>query len=915
MTAAFRTATAFLAAIIVTAMFTACDRKPTYRVGVSQCSGGAWRDQLNDEMRREALFADDYHIDIDIRCALDTPSRQIEQLRELAATRPDVIAVSPTESGEVDAAIRDIERSGIPVVVFDRATTHQDYSAFVGADNKNVGRQGALYASTLISGPIRAIELMGNMRTAPARERAAGFKEAADSLTAFTVVASADAAWDGERALAIADSLLRLYPDVNLVFAHNDPMAISAATVLEQLGMRDRVKVIGVDGSPDVGIQAVMDGKIDASIVYPTLGHEIMQTALSLAKGEPVAKQNTPAAIPVIDSGNAPMYLLQHQALVDETANIVKAKTTFDNLYEQHSVQQVFFIVLGVIAALLVVILILFLRQYRTRKRLADRLAAQNSELASLNAELNEAIESKVNFFTNVSHDLRTPLTLITASVDRLGNEGSLTDAQQTYMRLADKNAKILTRLINQILDFNRYEKSKMPLNLCETDIRALFNDFGLGFKALAAERGITFSIDYSLPAGFGMAIDPEKMERIIYNLLSNAFKFTPAGGTIKLFVRLDDNGSTLAIDVTDTGRGMGEAELNHLFERHFTSDVANPFGSGIGLTIVQAFAELHGGSVSARSAEGSGTTLTVTLPVRHTDSETPCRPQVHADILAGELVDIKANRPAPAEEGQTLLIIDDTKDIRELISQLFGAEYTVLQAASGEEGLRLAAEYVPDAVICDVMMPGIDGFETTRRLKEDVRTSHIPVLMLTACAMDRQRTCGYAHGADMYLSKPFDPEMLMTMVSTLILNRIRVNRALLGGTATRSDSGHAPADTTENGGIPVPSIESEFYNRFVETVGDSMADTDLSVEDIAEKMGMSRVQLYRKLKSITSCSPTELLRIMRLQRARQMLLGTDMTVSEVAFKVGFSSVSYFSKCYREHFGETPRSSRSTARE
>lgn len=912
MTAAIRAITSVLAALITITLPTGCDRKPVYRVAVSQCSGGAWRDQLNDEMRREALFADDYHIDIDIRCALDTPSRQIEQLQELAASEPDVIVVSPTESGEVDAAIGKIQRDGIPVVVFDRATTHGDYSAFVGADNRNVGRQGALYAASAISGPIRALELMGNMRTTPARERAAGFAQTADSLPGFTIVARADAAWDGRHALKVADSLLRLHPDINLIFAHNDPMAVSASTVLDSLGMRHRVKVIGVDGSPDVGIRAVMDSTIDATIVYPTLGHEIMQAALALARGEKVSRHNTQTAIPVIDGKNAPMYLMQHQAHVDETANIVKAKTTFDNLYQQHSVQQAFFIATGVITVLLVVILILFLRQYRTRKRLADRLASQNEELATLNAELNDAIESKVNFFTNVSHDLRTPLTLITASVDRVSNEGNLTPAQQTYMRLADKNARILTRLINQILDFNRYEKSKMPLNLCETDIRALFNDFGLGFKALAAERGIEFSIDYAVPSGFSMALDPEKMERIIYNLLSNAFKFTPAGGSITLRAHLGGDGSMLTLDVTDTGRGMSEQELNHLFERHFTSDVANPFGSGIGLTIVQAFVELHGGTVTAHSTEGAGTTLTVTLPVRHIDSEAICRPHVETEMLKGEFADIEASRPAPAEEGMTMLVIDDTKDIREFISQLFGAEYTVLQAVSGQEGLRLAAEYVPDVVICDVMMPGMDGFETTRRLKEDVRTSHIPVLMLTACAMDRQRTQGYAQGADMYLSKPFDPEMLMTMVSTLILNRIRVNRALQNGALT----GAAPQSDTAGSdpGIPVPSIESEFYNRFVETVESSMADAELSVEDIAVKMGMSRVQLYRKLKSITNCPPTELLRVMRLSRARRMLQTTDKTVSEVAFEVGFASASYFSKCFREHFGETPRSSRATTK-
>lgn len=898
-----------IASWLLLSLSVGCDRKPAFRVAVSQCSGGEWRDKLNDEMRREALFTDDFNIAIDIKCASDNPDVQVAQLKELVSTHPDVILVSPAESGKVDRAISEIKRSGIPVVVFDRATEHGDYDAFVGADNREVGRQAALYAHSIMDGPIRAVELTGNMRSAPARERKAGFDAAADSISDFEIVAVADALWSGDAAYEVMDSVLALHPDVNLLFAHNDPMAIAAGKRLVELGVRDRIKVIGVDGSPEVGLKGVMDGSLDATILYPTMGHKIMETALALARGDSVPRHNTSAPIPVINPADAPMYLLQHQALVDETERIVKAKTTFDNLYERHSVQQVYFIVMAVITLLLIVILVLFLRLYRARKRLSDRLASQNDELKSLNAEIESASRSKVNFFTNVSHDLRTPLTLIAVSVDRVLSGGNLNDSQRTYIRLADKNARILTRLINQILDFNRYEESSIPLNLSETGVRDMIDEIGSGFRAVANERGIAFDTIVEAPNGFSMALDQEKMERVLYNLISNSFKFTPAGGAVTLRAAVTEDMATLVCKVEDTGRGMSREELNRLFERHFTNNADNPFGSGIGMTIVQAFVNLHGGRISADSTQGIGTAITFTIPVRHVAPVAVPVTVCATEKYLGELEDIRSVQSAPDDEAPTLLVIDDNRDILELVAQLMGDRFTVIRASSGTSGIELAERYVPDIIICDIMMPGIDGLETCRRLKENVATSHVPVLMLTACTLDEHRIRGFANGADMYLTKPFDAVMLLRMVDSLINNRRRVIDAFSHTSAAASAS-----RTTVTSGpvadVTVPEIESRFYTRFLEEFNSSISDAGLSVEQLADRLGMNRVQLYRKLKALTSCSPTDLMRRLRLKKTKELLETTDLTVSEIAYKTGFSSVSYFSRCYREAYGVTPSESR-----
>jgi DNA-binding response OmpR family regulator len=258
----------------------------------------------------------------------------------------------------------------------------------------------------------------------------------------------------------------------------------------------------------------------------------------------------------------------------------------------------------------------------------------------------------------------------------------------------------------------------------------------------------------------------------------------------------------------------------------------------------------------------------------------------------------------APADNDKpTVLVIDDNSDIRALIAELLGNDYNIMQASGGAQGIKLASKYIPDLIICDVMMPGMDGMETCRRLKNEVTTSHISVLMLTACSMDEQRVEGYDAGADAYLSKPFNSQVLMSRCASLIENRKRISEALLAvgvpkATGAEGDS-HRP--TSVNG-----DMDNEFYNRFIGYVESEMSNSDLSVEDIAGEMGLSRVQFYRKLKAITNYSPAELLRIIRLKRADSLLKSTEQTVSEISYSVGFSSPSYFTKCYREYFGEAP---------
>ena len=470
-------------------------------------------------------------------------------------------------------------------------------------------------------------------------------------------------------------------------------------------------------------------------------------------------------------------------------------------------------------------------------------------------------------------------------------------------VRIAHKNIHILKRLLNQILDFRKYENGKLDLHLQEVRFVPLLREWIEAFQSIARKQNIRLSIDLHIDEDFSLAIDPEKMERIFFNLLSNAFKYTPNNGKIRLSCQAD--AQQLTFSVEDNGAGISKEDLTHIFDRFYQVDKIHPQGSGIGLSLVKAFVELHDGSIRAESELGSFCRFTVTLPIRHLEEGNTIQsevPVLSASEVDTELGSVEQKPAAIRPDDPLLLVIDDNEDIRCLISVLMKDEYNVIGARDGKEGLHLATKYVPDLIICDVMMPVMDGLECCRRLKEELSTSHIPVLMLTACSLDEQRAQGYESGADGYLSKPFNSQVLKIRCHNLVENRKRI-KALWKETK----SGLPEQKEHE---IPKPTlsgdVENQFYARFLEVVKAEMGNAELSVDQLAASMGLGRSQFYRKIKALTNCSPVELLRNLRLKRARELLLTTDKSVSEIAYEVGFSAPAYFTRCYREAYHETP---------
>lgn len=885
-----------------------CTESKTYRIGVSQCSQDDWRAKMNDEINREIMFHEDAVAEI--RSADDSSAKQIADIRYFVDNGFDIIIVSPNEAEALTPIIKEVYEKGIPVVIFDRNINGDTYTARIGVDDRGLGRSAAHYALHLSGKGAKAIEIYGLKGSTPAEGRHEGFVSEFEK-NGGTLLTSVASNWNKEDAEAAVDSLLEIYSDVDLIYAHNDRMAIGASEVARRHGRRD-IRIIGIDAAPNIGIKAVADSVIDATFLYPTEGHRLIQTALAILKNEPYKKETILPVSSAVDLTNADILLLQNEALKEETGKMKLLKAQIDDYWAQHSSQTSLFYASIAIIVLLFGVGFLLLRAYWQRSRHQKELMARNRLLeeeknkqTQLNEQLRIATQSKLVFFTNVSHDLRTPLTLIAEPVAQLAEAGNLTPQQSTLIRIANKNIKILQRLINQILDFRKYENGKLGLTLIETDFSRIVGDWMESFYSVARKRDIKLTlVGPAQETPVVMAIDVEKIERVFFNLLSNAFKYTPDNGSIT--VSYESDGDNLTFRVADTGEGISARDLGNIFDRFYQVDRINPKGSGIGLSLAKAFVELHGGAISVESTLNVGTEFTVKLPVRHV-SETVAeddRTIVREDAGA-ELDNIESDFTFD-ENKPLVLIIDDNRDIQKLVGELLAPDYNIIAAPNGREGVRLAARYVPDLIICDVMMPVMDGLECCRRIKEEVSTSHIPVLMLTACSLDEQRVQGYESGADGYLSKPFSTSVLKSRCASLIANRKRIKDLWQSGpfpvVSDRKPKAMESLGTTD--------IDSDFYRRFLDILMKEIGNQDLNVDMIASKLGLERSQFYRKIKSLTNYAPVELIRRLRLQRGRELLLTTDRTVAEIAYETGFSTPAYFTKCYRDAYGETPSQAR-----
>ncbi|MDE6410536.1 MAG: substrate-binding domain-containing protein [Muribaculaceae bacterium] len=919
-------------------------KEKDYRIGISQCSSDPWRWQTNDEIQREMLFHN--NVSVEIRSADDISARQISDIKYFIDNNFDLIIVNPNEGDSITPIVNEAFKRGIPVVTFDRRIIGDSYTAHLEVDNEAIGRSAAQFASTLFPNgtPIKILELQGTSTMTPAQLRHKGFVDEVSKYDNIEIVASPHANWRPEDAGPIADSILNQHPEINLIYGHSDPMAIAAVEAARKKGRRD-IKAIGIDGLTDVGVKAVADSVLTATFLYPTYGTKLALTAMDILEGRPITRDLIIPPVSAINAKNADILLHQEAKEKEDITKLELLQQMMDMTGKKMSVRNFLLYITCIILVLLLGVVFLLIRAFWVKRQHADALEKKTAELEEehrkqkeLYIQLDEATKSKLVFFTNVSHDLRTPVSLIEEPVARVEKSPRLDEHERYLLHLASKNIRILRRLIDQLLDFRKFENGRLSLNRTEENIPGLIREWSKSFIEAARPRDIEITISFTKEEvtffdeeKFTMAVDTEKMERVFFNLMSNAMKFTPDNGKINIRGKIEKDDFILSI--TDSGCGISREDIDKIFDRFYQADRISPQGSGIGLAVSKAFVELHGGVITVESEEGIGTRFTITMPIEHVEKRESR--DVDADFRRGERGEEAgtekslssliitseesiAEREVEIDESKPLLLaIDDNADILSLIREVTADEYNIVTANNGASGLKLAAKYTPDLILCDVMMPGMDGMECCRRLKEELSTSHIPVLMLTACALDEQRVKGYESGADGYMSKPFTSDLLLARCRNLIANRRRMIDSL---TPTRQKnevdkkpSGGIEPDKENKRKITLSEIDNDFYAKVCDVIAQRISDPELSVEEIAGATGLGQSQFTRKVKAITNYTPVELIRKFRVEKARKLLISTDRTVGEIAFAVGFSSQAYFTRCFRDAYGKTPSEFRSAA--
>lgn len=899
---------AYIAALMAAlALLASCTGgKKRYVIGVSQCSEDVWREKLNQELRVAALYYN--NIDLDIASANDDVRLQTEQINRFVDKGVDLLIVAPGQVSISPAIDRAYEK-GIPVIIFDRRTRSNKYTVYIGADNREIGASMGEYLAGALPKGGRVVELCGLSSSSPAIERAEGFDSVVAVRPSIDIVAKLHADWTEQGGFRAMDSLLRSpHPNFDCLFAHNDRMAMGARRAAQEHGLDlQRIRFCGIDAMPQkgAGLELVKDGTLFASYIYPTRGDEVMRLAMNILEGKSYQRENRLSSA-LVTRDNARVLLMQNDETMRQQDHLATLRSRIDKAADDFNTQRGYLLVLLFFVVLLVVACGLAVRAYVAKARINRQLNASMDQQRQMTEEMERMTQTQLQFFTNVSHELRTPLTLIAGPTDQLLEDDTVQGAHRMMLEMVRRNTRILIQLVGEILDFRKVQNNKAHLHLNRFALQRELATWANDFRAVAARRKITIDVDASEVRQDAVIIaDRDKLEHIYFNLMSNALKYTPEGGRITTALSYD--GKQYVLSVSDTGKGIEEEALPHLFDRFYQARGAVG-GTGIGLSLVKAYVDLHHGDIRVESNEGEGTRFFISLPAAQPGYD-PAKDREARPVAERELVDDSyvpedinakeaADRITNAEDFDAdrplVLIIDDNNGMRAYLRSILKDRYNVSEAADGSQGLEKARHEVPKLIVCDVMMPVMDGLEFTRQLKEDIATSHIPVVLLTARSLPEQREKGYETGADSYLTKPFSGQVLLSRIDNLLRSRTLL-RSLFSG-----DKAEAAEEER------LCSQDKTFVTRLREIIQQHLADSDFSVERLGEEIGLSRVQLYRKVKVLTGKTPVEILRKARLMKARTMVTTTDRSIAEIAYATGFTSPSYFNKCFKDEFGVSP---------
>lgn len=896
----------FCLLICILSLTISCKREgeKKFVVGVSHSSiNDSWRKAMVLDMQ---VKASEYPgLTLQIKDAGEDNDTQIKQIREFIKQRVDLVIISANESEPVTTAAVEAFRAGIPTIIIDRKIYSEEYTTFIGADNYEIGRAAGLFINSLLKKEKTTIvEVWGREGSSSARDRHNGFSDALihnDNVILKTVYGRWHSKETKENIAALG-----LFDDIDIVYAHNDVMALAAREAIMEIDPLavKRIKFIGIDALPGKGkgIEAVSNGYLTASFVYPTGGTTAIKVAWQILNGQPVSKQYALTSA-LIDKENAGTLYLQTEQLADYQEQIEKQRNNLEEMLSEYRFLQnsvgLILLLLGVVGLLALYVIHIFRKVQRKNhelKRTNIQVEQQREELAVANRKIEQATTRKLQFFTNVSHEIKTPLTLILGPLNKLSKELPPDSPLADDIHIIKKNADRLKRVVSQLLDFRKVESNKMDMRVTEIDLITFIEDVSSYFDNMAQSKQIQYSFQHDVSSVM-LWVDTDKMEKILANLLSNAFKFTPDGGTVT--IRLQDHAGYVILSVEDNGKGIQPQNLSSVFDQFFTADHLT--GTGIGLHLTHEFVGMHKGSIRVESEPGKRTVFFVELPKgkSHFDESCVFAPSVTelssgvANLDTREMDEI-VNRTYD----YTILIVEDDPDINAYLQKELKPNFRILAAENGRVAVDILAKENVSLVISDVMMPEMNGYELCKRIKSDIVFSHIPVILLTALSDDKQRMYGIASGADEFIQKPFNIEEVKLRIVRLLEERARLRNAFAQELQSPAASG-LKTDKAE-------SMDELFMRKFMALIEESYPDSNFSIEKASEMLGLSRVHLYRKVKELTGVTPTDFLRNYRLKQAAALLRQKDCNVNEAAYATGFSSPPYFSKCFKAVYNITP---------
>lgn len=706
--------------ILLLLVFVSCSDRRTV-IGVSQCSDDLWRQKVNREIK---IGQYQYkNVDVVFASADNNGQRQARQIDSLVKTKVDLLVVAPSDVKTVAPAIERAYRAGIPVILYDRMIESTHYTAYIGTDNVAIGKEVADYLAHQLQGRGTVVEITGERGSTPVADRHRGFMQGMKAFPQIQVV-TLESDWN----LAGAKKLMRQYMDagkpVDAVFGHNDAEAWGAQQAAKEKNREKQMLFVGIDGLPgeNQGVDLVAKGVMTASYIYPTKGETIVPLAMNILQGKPYKRMNYFQSA-LVTAENAKLIDMQYKEIEGQTVNLNAIYSSINDYMKMYRWQKI----ISILAVAVVVLLLIMIFYRRKVRREKEKLNKQRKQMA----------DDKIAFFTNVSHQLRTPLTLVSGPLNRLMQADNYTEEQKMLLQVVSRNVGQLETLTADVLNFK------------------------------------------------------EQVD------------------------------------------AMNQASTDEACEKELSQHVL--------------------------------------------------RDSRHQMLLQQDV-----------EELSTILVVDDNEDIRSYLRVLLAGQYYVIEASDGQNGLRLAKESVPDLIVSDVMMPVMDGLTFCSKIKEDEVTSHIPVILLTARSEESQRIEGYEHGADAYITKPFNDHLLLVRISNLLQARRQRKNDEAKQMLSAED-----IQTDEPG-------ERMFLERFKKVAKSHIGDANLRMDDLGSELSLSKVQMYRKVKALTGKTPAEVLREMRMQKAYSLLKQTDKTISEVAAEVGFAIPGYFSACFKKQFGINP---------